>query len=152
MKQWHAEKIAGILSKSFTCNIVFLKDLCVICTSNKSARKIKHFYREKSRICEFSIRMRIVCSTELLSRMSIKWTLGTLRKITNMSVGYTLVEKDMDVFHVESMRAGKAFDEKWKIQRKCIKHFYKTSMQHAKFFKTSQIFTKFYETCQKISE
>ena len=51
----------------------------------------------------------------------------------------TFVEKNMEVFHVASMRAGKIFNETWKIQRACIENSYKTSMQHAKFLKFQRI-------------
>ena len=51
-------------------------------------------------------------------------------------------KKNMEVFYVASMRAGKIFDKTWKIQKACIKNVCKTSMQHANFSKTLKNFTK----------
>ena len=58
----------------------------------------------------------------------------------------SLVEKNMEIFHVASMRAGKIFDKTWKIQsmhRKFLQN--KTSMQHAKFPKLQRILRNFIE-------
>ena len=55
--------------------------------------------------------------------------------------------KNMVVFHVASMVAGKIVDKTWKIQKACIENFYKTSMQHVKFSKTSKNSMKLYEIC-----
>ena len=55
--------------------------------------------------------------------------------------------KNMEVFHVALMRAGKIFDKLWKIQRACINKIYKTSTQYVKLSETSKNVTKFHKTC-----
>ena len=53
----------------------------------------------------------------------------------------------MDVFHAASMRAGKIYDETWKIQEAFIEKFCRTFMHQAKFSKISKNSTKLYKTC-----